>query len=245
MSPTDNRTRRPFAVFDIDGTLLRWQLYHAVTDQLIKLGKFDGQDYEVVRQARRTWKDRTHQNSYQDYEQTLVRYFERAIRNLTQDELIVASKLVIEEYKDQVYTYTRDLIYDLKKQGYVLFAISASQDEIVSLLAKYYGFNASAGTIYETNNGKYTGQSRVLRKVQKVKTLEKFIQDYDCTKDGSIAVGDSDGDIPMLEFAEKPIAFNPSHELFEYAQSKNWKVVVERKNVVYNLEPSQKGYNLN
>ena len=53
----------------------------------------------------------------------------------------------------------------------------------------------------------------------------------------SIAVGDSEGDIPMLEMVEQPIAFNPTKELFEHAREAGWKVVVERKNVVYQLEP--------
>lgn len=235
---------QPFAVFDIDGTLLRWQLYHAVTDQLIKLGKFDGQDYEIVRQARRTWKDRSHKNSYQDYELILVCYFEKAIRGLSQKELIEASKLVIEEYKDQVYTYTRDLIYDLKSRDYMLFAISASQNEIVSLLAEYYGFDASAGTIYELKDQRYSGQSKVLRREQKVAALKQLIDEFGCTKKGSIAVGDSESDIPMLEFVDNPIAFNPSQELFDHAKLNSWNVVIERKNVVYSLQPNGAGFEL-
>ncbi len=27
---------QPFAVFDIDGTIIRWQLYHALADELAK-----------------------------------------------------------------------------------------------------------------------------------------------------------------------------------------------------------------
>lgn len=235
---------RPFAVFDIDGTLLRWQLYHAVTDQLIKLGKFEGSGYDTVKKARRTWKDRTHKNSFQEYEQTLVKYFQKAIKGLSQEDLIEASKLVIEEYKDQVYTFTRDLIYDLKEQGYLLFAISGSQNEIVTLLAEHYGFDAAAGTIYETTNHKYNGKSQVLKSEQKVKTLRHFIDKFGCTTKGSIAVGDSEGDIYMLDFVEHPIAFNPSSELFKHSMEHGWQIVVERKNVVYRLSPGDDGYSL-
>ena len=32
----DSTQSRPFAVFDIDGTLIRWQLYHAVADDMAK-----------------------------------------------------------------------------------------------------------------------------------------------------------------------------------------------------------------
>ena len=36
-----------FAVFDIDGTLIRWQLYHAIADELAKSGHIDAETYTV------------------------------------------------------------------------------------------------------------------------------------------------------------------------------------------------------
>ena len=53
----------------------------------------------------------------------------------------------------------------------------------------------------------------------------------------SIAVGDSPSDIAMLELVEKPIAFNPTGDLYELALEKKWPIIVERKNVVYDLRP--------
>ena len=53
---------------------------------------------------------------------------------------------------------------------------------------------------------------------------------------GSIAVGDSESDIAMLASVESPIAFNPTKQLLAHAQAAGWKVVIERKNVIYELE---------
>lgn len=39
----------------------------------------------------------------------------------------------------------------------------------------------------------------------------------------------------MLEIVEEAIAFNPSEKLFWHATRKGWKIVVERKNHVYEL----------
>jgi phosphoserine phosphatase len=50
-----------------------------------------------------------------------------------------------------------------------------------------------------------------------------------------VAVGDTHGDIEMLEFVEQPIAFNPNKTLYDYAREKGWQIVVERKNVIYQL----------
>ncbi|MDB5164640.1 MAG: family hydrolase, partial [Candidatus Saccharibacteria bacterium] len=43
---------------------------------------------------------------------------------------------------------------------------------------------------------------------------------------------------------EQPIAFNPSKDLFEHAQKEGWNVVLERKNMVYRLEPQDGRYQL-
>jgi phosphoserine phosphatase len=48
----------------------------------------------------------------------------------------------------------------------------------------------------------------------------------------------------MLEMVERPIAFNPNRELFDYARAHAWPVVIERKNMVYKLELNGKNYHL-
>jgi hypothetical protein len=50
------------------------------------------------------------------------------------------------------------------------------------------------------------------------------------------------GDIELLEMVQNPIAFNPNTDLFEYAKSKNWKIVIERKNVIFELEKQDGKY---
>lgn len=233
---------RPFAVFDIDGTIIRWQLYHAIADELVKEGHLDKVQYEKVKAARLTWKERSYETSYQDYEQALVDFFEMAIKGVEVEVLKQACGTVLDRYKDQVYTYTRDLINELKKKDYLLFAISASQDMIVQLLAMYYGFDDSGGSIYEVKDGKFTGKSEVLRSQRKPEFLKQLVQKHSASWQGSVAVGDSEGDIPMLTVVENPIAFNPTKELLEYAQSNAWRVVVERKSMIYEMEPKDGQY---
>jgi HAD superfamily hydrolase (TIGR01490 family) len=233
---------RPFAVFDIDGTIIRWQLYHAITDELGRQGHLDPKRYEKVRAARMTWKQRTHEASYQDYERALIDLYESAVKDIEVDTLKKACGKVLDTYKDQVYRYTRDLIKDLKRKDYFLFAISASQDMIVSLLAMYYGFDDAGGSSYEVKNGRFTGKSEILRSERKPEFLKQLVEKHGASWQGSIAVGDSEGDIAMLAAVEQPIAFNPTKELFDYAQSQGWPIVVERKNVIYKLESQDGSY---
>lgn len=226
--------KKPFAVFDIDGTLIRWQLYHAIANTIAKQGLIDPEVYKAVRQARMVWKRRAHEESFQDYEHQLVVAYNQTVSKLTVKQFEAAVQTVFEEYKDQVYTYTRDLIRDLKKRGYLLFAISGSQLEIVAKLAKYYGFDDWEGTVFERKGQTFTGKLTLASR-DKHLVVEKLVKKHGASYKGSYGVGDTDKDISMLEMVEHPVAFNPTKTLFQYAAKKSWPVVVERKNMVYEL----------
>ena len=229
------KSGRPFAVFDIDGTLIRWQLYHAIADGLAKRGQIDERSYQAIKDARMVWKRRAHSESFRAYQSRLVEIYEDMLRQLSTDDFARAVNGVFKEYKDQVYTYTRDLIQRLKKDGYWLFAISGSQIEIVAKIAKYYGFDEFVGTTYVQKAGKFTGEA-IFAFDKKDKLLKDMVKKYGASWKGSVAVGDTVTDIAMLELVEKPIAFNPESRLFEHARKAGWKIVIERKNMVYELE---------
>lgn len=229
--------QRPFAVLDIDGTLLRWQLYHAVADELVKTGFLDKNDFKKVLDARMTWKKRKQTESFVDYEKTLVSFFDNALINIPSDVLFESSKKVISKYKDQVYSFTRDLIKELKAKDYLLFAISASEENIVKMLADYYEFDDSAGSRYGQDNGMFTGNNIISNYTQKPIILNELVAKHSATWEKSIGVGDSESDIDMLQKVERPIAFNPTKNLFETAKNNDWEVVIERKNMIYRLEP--------
>jgi HAD superfamily hydrolase (TIGR01490 family) len=232
---------RKFAVFDIDGTLVRWQLYHAIADALARLGHMDPELHESIKTSRRAWKQRVEGRTFRDYEIEVINIYEKAIAKLSTKEVNDAIDDVFEEYKDQVYTYTRELIRDLKAKGYLLFAISGSQSEIVAKIAGYYGFDDFVGSEYETQGGKFTGNKTIGAR-DKDKTLKKLIEKHGADNSGSLGIGDSHSDIAMLELVEQPIAFNPERQLFEHAKKGGWKIVIERKNMIYELKESDGSY---
>jgi len=232
---------RPFAAFDIDGTLIRWQLYHAIGDGMAKQGIIPASEFARVRKARMNWKRRSGEDSFRDYETALIKVFDAALEDLAVDDLKQIVGRVFDEYKDQVYMYTRDLIEALRAKNYLLFAVSGSPTLIVELLAQFYGFDASAGTDYPAVDGRFTGE-KLLSLGHKDELLRGLVEQHGATFSDSIAVGDSEGDIGMLALVEQPIAFNPSKGLFAHAQAQHWRVVLERKNMIYQLEPQNGSY---
>ncbi|HVX58751.1 MAG TPA: HAD family phosphatase [Candidatus Saccharimonadales bacterium] len=234
---------KKFAVFDIDGTLIRWQLYHAIADALVKLGFVDASAYDSMRGARMAWKRREAGASFKSYEAELIRTYEQVLRDLTTEQFESAAKAVFEEYRDQVYIYTRGLITELKSNDYLIFAISGSQAEIVKLMAAYYGFDDFVGTSYERSGDKFSGK-RTFYAAKKDVALKSLAQKHGVTFKGSIAVGDSKSDAAMLELVERPIAFNPDADLYKIAREHGWEVVLERKNMVYELKAKDGRYQL-
>lgn len=234
---------RKFAAFDIDGTLIRWQLYHAIADNLVKLGFIAPQKFDAIRDARMVWKRREEIDSFKRYEMELVKLYDNMLAEITVEEFEQTAEAVFEEYKDQVYTYTRDLLRRLKKDGRLLFAISGSQAKIIAKMADYYGFDDFVARVDKHKDNKFTGKSTTPI-FNKDEVLQKLIQKHDASFKDSIAVGDSASDIKMLELVERPIAFNPERALFEHAEKQGWRIVVERKNMIYELEKSRGNYQL-
>jgi len=232
---------KKFAVFDIDGTLIRWQLFHAIMDELGSQGHIPLETYQHIKAARMGWKRRTHGAAFKDYERLLVEVHDTLLKTLPVKKFDQAVKTVIEEYKDQAYAYTRDLIKNLKSQNYVLLAISGSHKELIEQLAQHYGFDAFIGTDYPRENGHFSGEI-IHHASDKKKVLAALVKKHGLSYESSIGIGDSATDIPMLELVETPIAFNPDQILLATAKNNGWKIVVERKNVIYELKAQDGRY---
>lgn len=234
---------RKFAVFDIDGTLIRWQLYHIIVDRLASEGKLSFNSKQQLRDARMAWKKREKTNSFELYERALISIFESSLQDLDPEDFDSLIDEVIDEYREQTYRYTRELISRLKEDNYFLIAISGSHHELVEEIAKFYKFDDWIGTKYERVSEKFSGDKFVASHHKK-ELLDKFVTKHNLSYESSFGIGDSGSDIPMLRAVNNPIAFNPSQELFEEAKRNGWKVVVERKNVIYELEQKKGNYSL-
>jgi len=233
--------QRPYAVFDIDGTLVRWQLYHALCDILATKKLIKPSDYKTIIESRNMWRNRQAIGSFEQYENNLVKLMDRSLAGLDFDLFFKACQQVCDQHKTQVYAYTRNLIQELKDKGYLIFALSASPVELVANIAKYYGFNDFAGSKRTIINNKLTMDNHLLLGSNKTTKLIELINKHHALQENSIGVGDTMNDSQFLKYVQTPIAFNPNIELFNYAKTKGWKIVVERKNVIYNLEKNNNG----
>jgi HAD superfamily hydrolase (TIGR01490 family) len=230
--------KKKFAVFDIDGTLYRSSLFLDMVEKLILDGVISKERAESHYQLKRKWEERAHSESYEDFIKDVVINTEEGLKNLSVADIEKASRFVAENNKDIVYTFTRDLIGQLKSKGYFVMAITGSNSEVAEVFCQLHGFNAFSSTVWiRSKDGvSYTGDVVDLGR-DKAKQLKEMVEQYELDYKDSYAVGDSRGDITMLELVENPIAFNPEKQLLDVAKTNEWRIVIERKNVVYELEP--------
>jgi HAD superfamily phosphoserine phosphatase-like hydrolase len=227
--------KRRVAVFDIDGTVFRASLSHELMKRLIQdkvISKDTGAQYE--RQYLK-WRDR--EGTYEDFIHAFIEATQMYWKGVHYGDFADASKIVIGEQSKHTYVYTREMIKNLKARGYYLLAISHSPKTIVDLFCKHMGFDKAYGTVYAIGsqdrlNGEISDPHLIFNKAN---ILKRAIEKENLTLAHSVGVGDSESDISFLEMVARPICFNPNALLYRHARRMKWKVVVERKDVVYEL----------
>lgn len=225
---------KKFAVFDIDGTLYRWQLYHELVQTLAFAGVFPSNAFGELDRRWNQW--RGGQIPFDEYEAYVVKVMTTNLPLVPLEIFEAACDKVVTESAHKTHHYPRTLLKKLKAEGYTIIAITGSQQELIDRFGAKYGFDIVVGALYERKGGHFTGKLDRTIVGHKKDILEQLVKDHKLAWEESVAIGDSDGDATILELVEKPIAFNPSAGLFETAKEKGWPIVIERKNIAYTLE---------
>jgi HAD superfamily hydrolase (TIGR01490 family) len=228
--------QKPVAFFDVDGTLFRSSLLIELVEELVREGVFPTDVQRGYTGAYAAWQAR--EGTYEAYIAAVIQTFLTHIKGVHYGQLADIGRRVVALKSKRVYTFTRDYIRELKDEGYMLIAISQSPKTVLDEFCRQYGFDKVYGRMYEIGpsdcfTGEVIEEQLIENKANIVKRV--FERNPELTREGSIAVGDTDGDISLLESVDRPICFNPNQVLFEHAKRQGWEVVVERKDVVHRL----------
>jgi len=232
---------KKFAVFDIDGTIARTSLFFQIVDELIAAGHLPAELRAELDDKLETYRRRSHDDAFSEYAQASVNILFDNLVSVKLSDYRRAVDKVVERTSSYVYVYTRELVKSLKQQGYFLIALSGSETYAIEKFTAEYDFDAVLGDVYETAGDTFTGEVQSVI-FDKGTALKKVVAEHKLDYAGSVAIGDSRSDSKMLELVEQPIAFNPERQLFELAKQRGWKIVIERKNMIYKLEPNDGSY---
>ena len=229
------------AVFDIDGTIYREAMSFAVVEALIT--KFDfPEEEQLLAAARHTYKSRGSTEAYWVYNKTMLEICKRVIRRTTPLQLEETIADLLRHKQAYCYAYTLQLLQQYKAEGRVLIAISGSIANIVEPFARSIGFEYVVASGLAIEGGTFTGERVAETKHAKDQILRNLVVKHGLSLDDSIGVGDTHRDIAMLDVTEHAIAFNPNAALYAEAQKRGWDIVLERKNMIYELTPGDSGY---
>jgi HAD superfamily hydrolase (TIGR01490 family) len=234
MAESEPSAREPLAVFDVDGTLFRRGLLPALTRRLVNEGVFPERVREELSRDYYAWVER--RGSYETYDELVMELFLRELEGVSVAQLRRCATVEVEAHGRRLHMYTRDMARRLKEARYHIIAISGSPQEILDLFLPPLGFDRAWGTVLAQDEGRYTGEVLQDPFKNKRQVLEEFLEEADVGLEGSVGVGDTLSDVGFLGMVRTPIAFNPNRSFFEVARQRGWPIVVERKDVIYNLQ---------
>lgn len=231
------------AFFDIDGTLYREGMITEIFKKLVKYEIIENEKwYKEVRPEFLKWDKR--QGNYDNYLLKMAGIYIDAVKGLHRSQIEFIAKIVVEQKGDRVYRYTRDRIKWHKEQGHIVITISGSPYELVREMAVKHGFDDFRGAKYLLDaNDVYTGEVIPMWDSESKKNaIFELVKEYNIELKTSYAYGDTSGDFSMMEMVGHPVCMNPTRELLEKVLCdevaiKKTAIIVERKDVIYNLKP--------
>ncbi|MEX1027164.1 MAG: HAD-IB family phosphatase [Candidatus Paceibacterota bacterium] len=224
------------AIFDIDGTIFRSSLLIELVEGLIERDLFPEDAREGYRRERDGWLNRS--GGYEAYIGAVVRVFLEHIKGVSFAQFDGVAEDMVARHRARVYRFTRDLIIELKRENYFLLAISQSPKRVLDKFCSSFGFDKVYGRFYELGPGdRFTGNIQDEHLIaNKANIVKRAVEKEGLTLEGSYGVGDTEDDIPFLDLVTRPICFNPNSGLYRYGKINGWRIVVERKDVIYEIQ---------
>lgn len=227
------------AVFDIDGTIFRKNLHFELINELAWMKMFPLDVRRQLTDIYTNWVE--HEGTYEQYRRALVELYSEHIAGCRQEDVLRASKVVIPFHAKRTYAFAERLIKQLRDEGYRMIAISGSPSEVVEEYNSHYlKFDAAFGSIYELDeNNTYTGFASFEPSKNKGEVAKQYAYEHGLTFEDSYGIGDTESDGSFLSLVDHPIAFNPNQGLREMGLEKQWRIVVEKKDVIYEIPPEK------
>lgn len=238
------------AFFDIDGTLIRESIMLKHFNKLVKYGIIDEEAYlKNIKSKYEAYEKRY--GNYDDYIAEVGEVYRKKLVGLHKSIIIETASQVIKEGGELVYAYTRDRIKYHQSQGHKVFFVSGSPTYLVGMLGELYSIDDYQGTEYEFDQeDRFTGViSQMWDSDSKLGEIQKLVEEHDIDVKNSYAYGDTNGDFSMLKTMKHATAINPSRKFLKMIKedddlSKRAEIIVERKDIVYKLNPDVELYSI-
>jgi len=215
---------KPFAAFDVDGTIFKSSLVEKIVEHCIADGIFDPEPFNDVYESQRRnhWKNT--EGGYEAYLQKLVSAFVTQIAGVEVERFEATAQKMIREQTVRKFAFPRRLIEAVQDSHFVV-AISGSPEMLVRPFLEDIHIETPYGSTYDMQDGVFAGDGRPVG--DKTSILWGLIHEGFAVREDSIAVGDTLRDATMLRFSRYPVMFRPNAALRDYGREFGWPMVDE------------------
>lgn len=158
-------------------------------------------------------------------EQTTRRYA-AAIAGLSRREVEKIAIEAWERVRVDLFPFVPGLLGDLARRGFTTLIISSSPEEIIAPLAASLGVSEHRASLFALSEGKYTGGVERMPGApgEKRRILEAYLRDIGTPPEKIFVIGDSLGDLSVLELADYPLVIEPEPALRSIAEARGWTI---------------------
>lgn len=214
--------KRSVALFDFDKTIYKDFSIFTSTKYLIDNGFLDSKvEVEMMEEYGK------YKLGVRDYKQTaeeMVKIQAKAMEGL--DFSVMRDKMIdfFAENEDRYFSYFERILPTLR-ETHDIYLVTASSQLVAEAIEKRFNLDGHLSTIYEVKNERLTGEIEKSLVGEKGKEIEHLLTKY---QGKTMAFGDSDSDIEMLEMVSIPVCIEPTGRLKEMAEEKGWLTVTEQ-----------------
>lgn len=246
-------TNQKVAFFDIDGTVMNNHLPALLIKYFFENYEYRGNyakklekqknELEFARKRyknyysrafnllKEEWRVENYSDAFGEYSQMFYPLMATLFEGYSEEEVSKIASEVLHEYRYEAYAYSLELINKLRSEDFQLIAISGSPQFLVDAFVKEFGFAQGIGGGFELKNGFWQEVDGKVTWCQKDKIAREMLGDDFFKKPNIIvAVGDTLGDVELLNLAQAKIIINAQYDLYqEISENSDFVSVISRK----------------
>lgn len=207
---------KKISFFDLDKTIYNTHSFFQLAEYEIKKGRVTTETWNQIQLCLEEYKKGN--STYADTAQKLLELFAMDLKGEKYTDLYLDSVAFFDEHANDFFAYFGNILPKLLNTHDV-YLVTTNAQYVAEAIVNKFALQGYISSEFEVTQDLFTG--KLLKSLATGKSVvQELIAKYG--KIGSIAVGDSENDIGMLELVEFPICINANEALTKYASEKNW-----------------------
>ena len=223
-------TERKIALYDIDKTSYKDFLLLDLVRYQFKNGILPKSNLSAIEKEIQSYTKG--ELTYPEMAQNVLEYWTKGLKGKRIENVTNSTKEFFQTEGKKFLPFVQESI-DLLSPTHNTYFITAEPQFVADEVTKIHRATGYASTVFEIKGGVFTGNvSTSLVSKEKKGDVVKALLTTHAHKD-SLAFGDSDNDIEMLENVEYPICVNPNDELKRVATERKWNIKKPEEIVIF------------